>query len=84
MSKSGVVTARLEPALVEELDKLAAQLDRSRAAVVAKAVERYVREELEFLNFVQEGIDDIEAGRPATQAEVEARFGVGRERRDAA
>lgn len=63
MSKSAVITARLEESLAADLDRLAERIDRSRAWVIAAAVERYVREESEFLAFVQEGIDDLENGR---------------------
>jgi len=84
MSSSAVITARVDPALVARLDTLAAKLERSRAWVVSRAISRYVEEELEFLAFVQVGIDDLEAGRTHPQEEVEARFEIDRASRNAA
>ena len=84
MSKSVVITARLGEETVMALDKLGASMDRSRAWIAAKAIERYVEEESEFLAFLQVGIDDLDAGRVHTQEEVEAMFGVRRETRNAA
>ena len=55
MSKSAVVTTRVTADLSVQIDLLAKELDRSRAWVTAKAVERYVQEELEFIAFVHEG-----------------------------
>ena len=84
MSKTAVVTTRVSEDISAALDTLSEKLERSRAWLVAKAIERYVKEETEFLAFVQVGVDDIEAGRFYTQEEVEARFLVKREDRDAA
>lgn len=84
MSKSAVITARLESDTAAKLDLLAEKLDRSRAWVIAKAIDQYVNEELEFMAFVQEGEDDIAAGRFHTQEEVERMFGVGPVERNAA
>ncbi len=74
MSKTTVITARLEPELLAKLDALAARIDRSRAWVVAKAVERYVEEELEYREFLQVGIDAADRGDLVSQEEMEAWF----------
>jgi len=63
MSKQHVITARIDEENLAGLDRLGKALDRSRAWIVASAVERYVREELEFIDFVQEGEDDLDNGR---------------------
>ncbi len=84
MSKSSVVTTRVTADLAAQIDLLAKELDRSRAWVTAKAVERYVREELEFIEFVREGERDIEEGRYLTQEQVEAMFAEKWAKRDAA
>ena len=84
MSKTAVITARVSEELAADLDKLAGELERSRAWIVAKAIKRYVREELEFIAYIQEGEDDIAAGRVHSQEEVEAMFNVRRAYRDAA
>jgi len=72
MSKTSVVTARIESELASRLDTLAATQERSRAAVVERAVRRYVDEELAFLAFVQEGIDAADRGELISQEEMEA------------
>jgi predicted transcriptional regulator len=69
-----VVTARLSEALVGKLDTLATMTERSRAWHVAKAVERYVEEELDLHAFIQEGVDSADRGDLVGQAEVEAWF----------
>ena len=84
MSKTAVVTARIEPDLNDRLEQLARDYDRSRGWLVSRAIERYVDEESQILALIREGEADIEAGRVFTQEEVEAMFNVKRERRDAA
>ncbi len=74
MSKTTVITARLKPELLAKLDSLAARIDRSRAWVVAKAVERFVEEELEYREFIQAGIDAADRGDLLSQEEMEAWF----------
>lgn len=84
MSKNAVVTTRVTAELSARIDALAKEMDRSRAWVIAKAIERYVEEELEFIEFVREGERDIEQGRFFTQEEVEAMFAEKWAKRDAA
>jgi predicted transcriptional regulator len=84
MSKSTVVTTRLEPAATEALDTLARELDRSRAWIVAKAVERYVAEELEFVAFIKEGEADLDAGRTISHEELVREIVERRAKREAA
>ena len=84
MSKSGVITARIEPELSDRLDQLARDYDRSRGWLVSRAIERYVDEESQLLAMIREGEADIEAGRVFTQEDVETMFNVKREQRDAA
>ena len=74
MSKSAVITTRLDNDALARLDALATMLDRSRAWIVAKAVQRYVDEELEFRAFVQEGVDAADRGELISQEEMEAWF----------
>ena len=84
MSKSAVVTARLTPEVAADLDKLAAYRERSRAWLVAKAVERYVREEAEFFAFLKEGEDAIERGEYLTHEELVAEIRAMRQQKTAA
>jgi len=82
--KTAVVTSRLTADLLADVDRLARELDRSRAWIVARAIERYVSEELEFIEFIKEGEADLEAGRVHSQEEMEALFGIAPAKRDAA
>ena len=84
MSKNAVLTTRVSTELSERIDRLAKETERSRAWVIAKAIERYVEEELELIEAIREGERDIEEGRTFTQEEVEAMFQVKRDERDAA
>lgn len=72
MSKPVVISARIDEATAALLDRLAAAQGRSRAWLVAQAVKRMAEEEVAFLDFVQKGIDDFEAGRVYTQEQMEA------------
>lgn len=78
MSKTAIVTARVDPEILAGLDLLADRQERSRAWLVAKAVERYVLEERAFLDFLQEGVDALDRGDVITHeqlcAEIKARI----------
>jgi len=74
MSKSAVITARLDNDALAKLDQLSTMLDRSRAWIVAKAVQRYVDEEMKFRAFVQQGIDEADRGELISQEDMEAWF----------
>lgn len=84
MSKTAVLTTRVSNELSARIDELAEAMERSRAWVIAKAIERYVEEELEFIAAIREGERDFEEGRTFTQEEVEAMLGVRRDERSAA
>lgn len=74
MSKSAVITARLDADSLAKLDRLSTVLDRSRSWIVAKAVQRFVDEELEFRAFIQQGVDEADQGELISQEEMEAWF----------
>jgi predicted transcriptional regulator len=74
MTKPAVITARLESDALARLDELCTKVDRSRAWIVAKAVQRYVDDELEFRAFVQQGVDEADRGALIGQNEMEAWF----------
>ena len=84
MADGTTLTTAVDGETLILLDKIAAAHGQSRERAIAVAIERYAREEAEFIDFVQEGIDDFEAGRVHTQEEVEAMFAVRREPREAA
>lgn len=62
MKKSAVITARVSEDVGIVLNEVAKRLNRSRASIVAKAVETYVAEQTAFLDFVDQGFQDIEDG----------------------
>ncbi len=72
MSKSAVITARVDEATLELVDRVAKAKGRSRAWFVANAVQRFAESEAEYLAFVQEGRDAIERGEFVTHEEVMA------------
>ena len=71
MTKSAVITARLDEATLQSLDALAESQERTRAWLVAKAVKRYVKEETEFRAFVKTGEESIDRGDYFTQEQME-------------
>jgi predicted transcriptional regulator len=84
MTKTIVVTTRLDEPTIEALDALAERLDRSRAWIVAKAVAGYVQEKTEFLDFIKEGEDDLDAGRTISHEELVREIVERRAKRKAA
>jgi predicted transcriptional regulator len=84
MAKQNVITARVDDETAEALDRLAKELDRSRAWIVGAAVERFLREELEFVDAVLEGEADVAAGRVRSHEEMQAMLGLSEAGRDAA
>ena len=63
MSKSSVITARVDSDTLALVDQVAKSQGRSRAWFVARAVQRAAESEADFMAFVQVGLDDIAAGR---------------------
>ena len=74
MSKTAVITARVDEETLQSLDALAESQDRTRAWLVAKAVKRYVEEETEFRAFVRAGIESADRGELIDQEDMEAWF----------
>jgi predicted transcriptional regulator len=71
MSKSTVVTTRIDEPTAQALDALATRLDRSRAWIVAKAVSRYVKDQSELLDLIRDGDESIDRGEYLTQEQME-------------
>ena len=69
-----VTTVRLDPEIREQLNKMAAQMDRPRAWIIKEAVAQYLERETWYLAEVQKGIDDMEAGREISHDEMAARL----------
>jgi predicted transcriptional regulator len=62
MSKSAVLTTRVDEETLALVDKVAQATGRSRAWIAAQAIREVAEREAEFLAFVQEGIDAADRG----------------------
>ncbi len=71
MSKTTVVTARINSEIVADLDRLATHYDRSRAWLIANAIDQYVKHENEFVAFVKKGDEDVDNGDVFSQEQME-------------
>lgn len=70
MSKTSVITTRLDSNTIALVDKVAASHGRSRSWFVAEAVKRAAESEADFLAFVQAGIDSADRGDLTPQEDV--------------
>jgi predicted transcriptional regulator len=84
MSKTSVITARIDPETLAALDVLGERQDRSRAWLVGQAIKRYVEEEAAFLAFLKEGEDEIDRGDYVTHEELVAELKAMRTEKHAA
>lgn len=62
MSKSAVITTRIDQETLDLVDRLSKVHGRSRAWFAARAIRRVAETEGDFLAFVQEGIDAADRG----------------------
>ncbi len=60
---SSIISTRIDTDLSAALDRLAEARQRSRAWIARDLLEKGVRQEIEFSQFVQAGLDDYAAGR---------------------
>lgn len=67
-------TIRLDDETLAKLDALAADTDRSRNWLAAKAIESYVELNAWQIEQIKEGIAEADRGEFATEEEVEAVF----------
>ena len=65
------VTVRLDETKLAELDALAAAFDRDRSYLINAAIEAYLDVQRWHLEAIEEGLRDAEAGRFASDEEVE-------------
>ena len=74
MTEPASLTLNLDAESLASLKAAAAWRDMSVDAYVRSVVDTATRIDIELAAFVQEGIDDIDAGRSYTQEQVEAWF----------
>lgn len=67
-------TIRLDDEMLAKLDALAADTDRSRSWIAAKAIQDYVELNAWQIQRIKEGIAEADRGEFATDEEVEAVF----------
>ena len=67
-------TVRFDPEIRDQLDKMAAQIDRPRAWIIKEAVAQYLEREAWYLAEVRKGLDDAEAGRMISHEEMGAQL----------
>ena len=69
-----VTTVRFDPGIREQLDAMAAQMDRPRAWIIKEAVAQYLEREAWHRTEVQKGLADAEAGRVISHEQVDERL----------
>lgn len=74
MAASPVLSFRVKPELVSELDQLAQATDRDRQYHLQRALSRYVADESWHFKAVQEGIADADAGNVTDLDAVKAKW----------
>jgi predicted transcriptional regulator len=74
MSKTAVITARVDEETLALVDRVSKAHNRSRAWFVARAITEAARKEAEFLAFVQVGIDAADRGELIPHEEVVAKI----------
>ncbi len=70
MTKHSVISARIDTETLDLVDKIVAEQGRSRAWFVAQAVRHAAEQEMRFAAFIQEGREDIAAGRTVDHVDV--------------
>jgi predicted transcriptional regulator len=73
-SRDVIVTLRLDPDTLAQLDFIAKGMDRSRANVCAIALREFAEREYPFHAAVAEGMEEVEAGRVVQHERSEIRF----------
>jgi predicted transcriptional regulator len=74
MSKSAIITARVDEETLKLVDRVSKAHNRSRAWFAARAIAEAARKEAEYLAFVQEGIDAADRGDLIPHEEMIARI----------
>lgn len=67
-------TVRMDDQLMQRVDGIAKSLHRPRAWIIVQALERFVSYEEWYIQEVRAGLDEVERGEVATEAEVASSF----------
>ena len=66
------LTAQVPVELAQEVDALAELIERPKQWIIKKALVQYLAREAEKRRLIQEGLDDVDAGRLVPLEQVEA------------
>lgn len=72
MTKEITVSTRVTEELAQQLDQLSQSLGRTRAWILHQALETYIASEREYLEAVQQGLNELAQGDVVDHAEVVA------------
>jgi len=72
MSSPRIISFRIAPEKVDELDLIAKALDRDRSYLLNEAVENYLSEQRRFAALVEEGLEASRKGKLIDHEEVGA------------
>jgi predicted transcriptional regulator len=75
MSTPRIVSFRIAPEKVAELDAIAKSMDRDRSYLLNEAVEIYSSDQRRFAAMVQEGLEAVKLGHTVSHEEVERMVG---------
>lgn len=81
MSDTATMSIRLSAQTKERLERLADQMKRSKSFLAAEAIAAYVERELEIVEGIERGLDDMKADRVVPHADAMARLRAGVEKR---
>ncbi|WP_019501083.1 CopG family ribbon-helix-helix protein [Pseudanabaena sp. PCC 6802] len=62
MTKEITISTRVTEEMAEQVDRLSEQIGRTRAWILHEALQAYVASEQEFIDAVQEGLNDLAQG----------------------
>jgi len=72
MAETTTITVRVPRETRDRLDRLAEATKRSRSFLAAEALDIYVREELQIVEGILRGMEDVKAGRVIPHEQVAA------------
>jgi len=81
MSDTATMSIRLSAETKDRLERLANQMKRSKSFLAAQAIAAYVERELEIVEGIERGIEDMKADRVVPHADAMARLRTGVEKR---
>ena len=74
MPASSTLTVRLPSKVKDQLGRLAKQTNRTKSYLAGDAIADYVRRELEIVEGIKRGLEDMKAGRVIPHAEAMRRL----------